>query len=103
MAEDIEDYLRPIYLSDAQFVIVLLGPEYPKRIWTRFESKQFAQRFKENAVIPIWFKNAPPGTFDESTRVGGVTHDLAGDVAEQVRAIVELCRRKIGEARSSKK
>jgi hypothetical protein len=103
LAEDIEDYLRPIYLSDAQFVIVLLGPEYPKRIWTRFESKQFAQRFKENAVIPIWFKNAPTGAFDESTRVGGVTLDPAGDVAEQVRAIAELCRRKIGEARSSKK
>lgn len=100
LAEDIEDYLRPIYHSDAQFVIVLLGAEYPKRVWTRFESEQFAKRFKENAVIPVWFKNAPPGVFDESGRVGGITFDPAGNINEQIASIAELCRRKMGEVRS---
>jgi hypothetical protein len=99
LAEDVEDYLRPIYLSDAQFVIVLLGPEYPKRVWTRFESQQFAQRFKQNAVIPVWFKNAPPGIFDESSRVGGITFDPDGNTAEQVTAIADLCRRKMADIR----
>jgi hypothetical protein len=100
LAEDIEDYLRPIYLSDAQYVIVLLGPDYPKRIWTRFESKQFSQRFKENAVIPIWFANVPTGVFDESSRVGGITIDPAKDIPGQIQEIAELCRKKIEEIRS---
>jgi hypothetical protein len=102
LAEDVEDYLRPIYLSDAEYVIVLLGPEYPKRIWTRFESEQFRQRFKENAVIPIWFTNVPPSAFDESTRVGGVTLDPAGGIEEQVRKIAELCRQKLAETRAAR-
>lgn len=101
IAEDVEDYLRPIYLSDAQFVIVLLGPDYPKRIWTRFESKQFQQRFKENAVIPVWFTNCPAGAFDESSAVGGVHFDPAGNIQAQAQHIAELCRRKIEDIRNS--
>ncbi len=75
LATDIEDYLRPIYQSDAEYVVVLLGPEYPKRVWTRFESQQFKERFKSGAVIPVWFANAPAGVFDESSRVGGISFE----------------------------
>ena len=53
LAEDVEDYLRPIYQTDAEFVVVLLGPEYPKRVWTKVQSLQFKERFKSGAVIPI--------------------------------------------------
>lgn len=100
LAEDIEDYLRPIYQSDAEFVIVLLGPEYPKRVWTKFESKQFKERFGSGSVIPVWFTTAPPGVFDESARVGGISLDPAGDVNAQVEAIAELLSRKIQDRRS---
>src|SRR5690606_39143076 len=41
LAEDVEDYLRPIYQSDAPFVVALHGPDYPNRIWARFEAQQF--------------------------------------------------------------
>lgn len=99
LAEDIEDYLRPIYMSDAQYVIVLLGPEYPKRIWTRFESQQFKDRFKESAVIPIWFDSAPEGTFDESSRVGGYVFNTSAESDSQIQDIADLCRRKIAESR----
>ena len=75
LAENVEDYLAPIYKSEAAFVVVLLGKEYPKRIWAKFESEQFKERFGENAVIPIWFPEAPPGMFDETTKVGGITFD----------------------------
>jgi hypothetical protein len=101
LAEDIEDYLRPIYHTDAEFVLVLLGPEYPKRIWTRFESQQFKDRFKSGAVIPIWFANAPPGMFDESSTYGGIIFDPAGDVAAQIQEIAELLSRKIEEKRAA--
>src|SRR5262249_51021343 len=32
LAEDLEEYLRPIYQSEADFVVCLLGPDYPKKI-----------------------------------------------------------------------
>lgn len=41
LAKDVQDYLAPIYRSDAQYVVALLGPEYPKRVWTKFESDHF--------------------------------------------------------------
>jgi hypothetical protein len=100
LAEDIEDYLRPIYQSDAEYVIVLLGPDYPKRIWTKFESDQFRERFKSGAVIPIWFANAPPGMFDETRRVGGIDFDPAGDWRAQAAQIADQLRRKIADKRS---
>jgi hypothetical protein len=102
LAEDVEDYLRPIYQTDAELVVVLLGPEYPKRVWTRFESEQFKKRFKSGAVIPVWFANAPPGIFDESSRVGGITFDPSGDVITQIQEIAELLSRKIAEKRAAK-
>lgn len=73
MAEDVEEYLRPIYQSEASFVVVLLGPEYPKRIWTKFESDAFKDRFGDGSVIPVWFSDAPLGMFDETRRLGGYT------------------------------
>ncbi|ERN41595.1 ATPase family protein associated with various cellular activities (AAA) [Rubidibacter lacunae KORDI 51-2] len=99
LAEDVEDYLRPIYQSDAQYVVVLLGPDFPKRIWTKFESEQFRERFGTGAVIPIWFKNAPPGMFDESTRVGGLEYDPESDLNDQISHFADTLRKKIGESR----
>lgn len=103
LAEDVEDYLRPIYQSDADFVVVLLGPEYPKRVWTKFESDHFKVRFKSGGVIPIWFANAPPGMFDESRRLGGIEFNRDDDLRSQVRTIAELIARKIGDKRWAKK
>jgi len=99
LAEDVEDYLRPIYQTDAQFVIALLGPEYPKKIWTKFESEQFKQRFNDGAVIPVWFTTAEPGMFDESSRVGGFRFDPKGDINGQVYELCELVCQKIAETR----
>jgi hypothetical protein len=99
LAEDIEDYLRPIYQSDAQFVVALLGPEYPKKIWTKFESDQFRQRFRDGSVIPVWFSTAPPGIFDESARVGGYRFDPNGDVTAQMREFADQLRGKLASVR----
>jgi hypothetical protein len=101
LAEDIEDYLRPIYHSDAEYVVVLLGPDYPKRIWTRFESQQFKERFKSGAVIPVWFTNASVGAFDVSTQVGGITFDPKGDKIRQIQEIAALLGKKIEVARAA--
>lgn len=100
LAEDVEDYLRPIYQSDAHFVIVLLGKDYPKKVWTKFESEQFRKRFSDGAVIPIWFADAPQGIFDESRSVGGMTFDTSANWEKQITEIVEMLTKKIGESRN---
>lgn len=100
LANNIEDYLGPIYRSEAHFVIALLGRDYPKRIWTKFESDQFKKRFGEKSVIPIWFSDSPVGMFDETTRVGGIVFDRSKDINSQVAQISELLLKRLAESRS---
>src|SRR5208337_3472356 len=61
LAENVEEYLAPIYASEAQFVICMLGSTYPTKIWTKFESKQFRESFKNGEVIPILLDTTQPG------------------------------------------
>ncbi len=97
LANNVEDYLAPIYRSEAQFVVALLGPDFPKRIWTKFESEQFKQRFGENSVIPIWFADVQLGMFDESKRVGGMTFDRSKNFNAQIDEICALLLKKLEE------
>lgn len=100
LAENVEDYLGPIYKSEAQFVIVLLGPEYPKRIWTKFESEQFKTRFGEASVIPIWFTNSMPGMFDITSGIGGLSFDPNKDLDKQVDEITKHLILKLQDERT---
>lgn len=84
---EVETYLAPIYQSEASFVIPVMGADYPERLWTRFESKQFANRFGEKAVIPIWFKGVSHSSFDKSREHGGFDLDLAEPIAAQIDRI----------------
>lgn len=101
LANDVEEYLAPIYRSESMFVVPLLSKEYPKKIWTKFESDNFKQRFGENSVIPIWYSDTSPGLFDESRRVGGMTFDPSGDLALQAQSITEALARKLEDERQS--
>ena len=47
-------------------------------------------------MIPVWFTSAPPGVFDESSRVGGLTFDPKGNTEEQLRRTADLLKVKIG-------
>lgn len=99
LASDVEEYLRPIYQSEAQIVIVLLSEMYPKKIWTKFESDQFKGRLKDGAVVPVWFSNTTAGMFDESRRFGGLTFDVGKPVAEEVERLVVVLLKKLGDIR----
>lgn len=102
LANDVEEYLAPIYRSEAKFVVALLSVNYPKKIWTKFESEQFKERFGDS-VIPVWFANCPPGIFDESKRVGGLVYDPLGDAEEQIDQIVATLANKLSEERMATK
>lgn len=100
LAADVEEYLAPIYSSDAQLVICVLGPDYPKRVWTKFESEQFKQRFKTGGVVPIVLNTAPLGVFDTASSVGHVAWDRGGDFRQQVEATTQVLIRKCADLRA---
>ena len=75
---------------------------YPTRIWTKFESDQFRERFGRNEVIPIRFTTVVPGFFTEDAKYGGVAFDPNGDVDAQVAVIADvLCARLIDDRAKS--
>ena len=103
MAENVEEYLAPIYNSEAYFVVVLLSKDYPKKIWTKFESDNFKDRFGTNSIIPIWYTDNYPGLFDETQKLGGLSFNPAEDLNTQAEEIVEVIVKKLSELRGSQK
>ena len=101
LSEDVEEYLFPIYESEASFVIVFLSKSYPKKIWTRFESNTFKKRFGDNCVIPIWFDDCNDSVFDRSKEYGGITFYTNSNIDNQVDNIVNLLVKKIETYRES--
>lgn len=99
LAADVEEYLRPIYQSEARFIVVLLGRTYPNKLWTKFESDQFRERFGTDAVIPVWFADVKPGMFDISRKYGGWTLDREKDLDKQLAELADSLLKKLGESR----
>lgn len=94
VARNVEQYLTPIYRSEAAYVVPLLSPDYPTRIWTKFESDNFKERFGSGAVIPIRFTTVQEGYFSDEAKYGGLKFDPAADVEAQLQSIADiLCKR----------
>lgn len=72
LGEDLRAYLAPIYATGAEFVLVLLGKEYPRRYWTAFEQDQYNGRIPTGSVIPIWTPSEAPTFASELTEKGGI-------------------------------
>lgn len=111
LAENVEDYLAPIYRTEASYVIALLSKDYPKKIWTKFESDIFKVRFGENAVVPISFSDAPAGFFSVVSDTGGLFLKVDADIEAQLVEFADaLCKRiavdrdamKVAEAKADK-
>lgn len=103
IAQNVEDYLAPIYRSEASYVLVLQSPEYPTRIWTKFESDNFRERFGKNEVIPIRFTTVAAGFFTGDAKYGGVAFDPAKDIDSQVAQISDIfCARLVDDRDASK-
>jgi TIR domain/ATPase family associated with various cellular activities (AAA) len=97
---DLEEYLAPIYASEASYVVVLVSSSYPKKIWTKFESDQFSARMGTGAVIPVWFEGERAPPWDKSANLGALTLRPSADLAEQVAALADTLCRKLAEQRS---
>lgn len=100
LSQDVEDYLAPIYRSEALYVVPLLSKNYPARVWTRMESSAFKSRFRENSVIPVWFADVDESVFDESRKYGGITFDPRKDLSSQIEEIVSALQERIAHFRA---
>lgn len=104
LAQNVEDYLAPIYRSEARYVVVFQSPEYPTRIWTKVESDAFRERFGQGAIIAIRFATAAPGFFSEDARYGGLPFDPSGDEDSQIEYIADLiCRRLVEDKEAARR
>lgn len=99
LATDVEEYLAPIYSSEATFVVVILGDQYPERVWTRFESKQFKMRFGSESVIPAWFAGSAPSLFDRMRQIGSFVIDSDVLVEFEAKRFAALLAGKVSEYR----
>lgn len=100
ISQNVEDYLAPIYRSEAKYVIVLQSPSYPTRIWTKFESDQFRERFGKNEVIPIRFTTVQAGFFTEDANYGGLMFNPTDDAEVQAIYIADLLSSRLIEDRA---
>lgn len=100
LAQNVEDYLTPIYKSEALYVVPLLSRNYPNRIWTKIESNAFKRRFGDNAVIPIWFSDTDESMFDVSREYGGISFDPSKDQSSQIDEIVKVLQERIAHFRA---
>jgi hypothetical protein len=103
LAENVEDYLAPIYKSEAYYVIVLLSKDYPKKIWTKFESDNFKERFGDRSIIPVWYTDNYPGLFDETQKLGGLSFNPEEEVLAQAEEIAKVLKQKLSDLRNAEK
>lgn len=101
VAQNLEDYLAPIYRSEARYVIPLMSPNYPGRIWTKFESDNFRDRFGENSVIPIRFSNVTEGFFSEERKYGGFFLKVDDDIEQQLQIMAHQLAKRLVEDREA--
>lgn len=103
LGQDVEEYLAPIYRSEASYVVPLLSNTYPVRIWTKFESDQFRDRFGSNSVIPVLVDGHQPSSWDPAATVGYLTVRNGDDFAADIERTVEmLCSRILEDRRPAK-
>lgn len=97
LANDVETYLDPIYRSEAKFVLCVLGPDYPKRVWTRFEQKAFRDRIGNGEVVPILVDSTSPDSFSELDKIGH--HSIRRvNLDSDVEALCSLLDQKLNDA-----
>ncbi len=101
-AENVEDYLAPIYSSEAKFVVCVLSDSYPRKIWTKIESKHFAERFKLGEVIPVLIKGTSIGVFSRLEEIGFLEIDRL-NLGPSITELVANLTKKLEEAAAAGK
>ncbi|WP_247895920.1 TIR domain-containing protein [Azospirillum brasilense] len=92
---DVEEYLAPIYRSEAKYIVPFLSPQYPTRLWTKIESENFKHRFGNQSVLPIRFTTVQEGFFSDIQKYGGLVYDPTGNLDQQVETIANTLEKRL--------
>ena len=95
LGKDLDAYFKPIYAVDAKYVVAMIDSNYPKKVWTVFESKQYKDRFGENSVIPILFEDFTPSPMDALYNKGYERIDTTKEIEPQIEHIANLLIEKL--------
>jgi hypothetical protein len=95
LAEDVEAYLTPMYQDRSTLVVALLGEMYGTKRWTLFEAGVFKSRIDRGEVVPVWSIKVPPGAFDATRSVGGLTFDPGAEPRPQAEALADVISKKL--------
>lgn len=99
LGKDLEEYFKPIYATEAKYVLAMIDSHYPKKVWTVFESQQYKDRFGEDSVIPILFEDFTPSPIDTLYNRGYERIDTTKDVEAQIEYIVSILVEKLENIR----
>lgn len=102
LGNDVEQYLEPIYRTEAAYVLPFVSPKYPLKIWTKFESDQFKERFGSSSVIPLFLDGYRATQFDTTSTVGYLSINRGENVSAEVEAAVASLCKKITEDREAR-
>ena len=79
----------------AKYVIAMIDSNYPKKVWTVFESQQYKDRCGENSVIPILFDDFIPSPLDALHNKGYERIDTTKEIQPQIEYIANLLIQKL--------
>ncbi len=102
LGRNLEDVLQPIYASEAEFVIPIISNSYPERVFTKFESQQFKDRFGDEQVIPVVLTTSKPNFFDPTSSVGYLSLNPEQDLDAQLNSIYRKLVKRIESVRLSR-
>ncbi|MBP3425897.1 MAG: TIR domain-containing protein [Rikenellaceae bacterium] len=95
LGKDLDAYFKPIYAADAKYVVAMIDSNYPKKVWTVFESQQYKDRCGENSVIPILFEDFTPSPMDTLYNKGYERIDTTNEIEPQIEHIANLLLEKL--------
>ncbi|MGL6334137.1 TIR domain-containing protein [Aeromonas jandaei] len=101
IANDVKEYLGPIYNSESEFIVVLLSTQYPRKIWTQFESDAYNKRIG-STVIPIMIDGFTQSFTDTMSEIGHLSYSRSLPCTEQINGIAEnICKRLVEHRESA--
>lgn len=101
LGSDVEEYLAPIYRTEAKYILPLISKNYPRKVWTKFESEHFKSRFGDGSVLPIFLDDFQPSQFDIAGDVGFLRIDRNKVIVEELDRAVGALSKKIVDDRAA--
>lgn len=98
LAEDLGEFLKPVYEVDARLVVAILGERYGSKRWTQFEADAYLPRVDRGEVIPIVSTGLQLGATDRLRDIGRLNFDPSGDLSAQAASLAAAVSAKVQAA-----